>query len=192
MGRRSRGALVGHVGDVAVDERVADQKAHVLVVARCFVLNADPRRTRKPGHPRQQLPVLANVGAQFRSGCNDSTAAPTPPTDSLTTMPARIDFITITLSTQDVTLDWETRRALLANLALGQQDVSRAIRKAFDDDVYASRPVTLTLDEKTYLLKVLEQWSLDTVGGYDSLHTELFTLRNALHDDLHDTPQPGE
>jgi hypothetical protein len=100
-------------------------------------------------------------------------------------MSERLDFITVKLSTEDVTLGWETRRALLANLALGQQDVGRAIRAAFDD-VGASRPVTLEPDEKTYLLKLLEQWSLDTVGGYDAMDAELFTLRNALIDDLHD------
>lgn len=100
-------------------------------------------------------------------------------------MPDRIDFITVKLSTEEVTLGWETRRALLANLALGQQDVGRAIRKAFDE-VGGSRPVTLTLDEKTYLLKLLEQWSLDTIGGYEALPDELFTLRNALINDLHD------
>jgi hypothetical protein len=105
-------------------------------------------------------------------------------------MPERLDFITVKLSTQDIPISWETRRALLANLALGQHDIGRAIRKAFDD-VDASRPVTLKLDEKTYLLKLLEQWSLDTVGGYDAMSAELFTLRNALIDDLHDAGQGG-
>ena len=100
-------------------------------------------------------------------------------------MPERIDFITVKLSTQDVTVSWETRRALLANLALGQQDVGRAIRKAFDD-IDASRPVTLGLDQKTYLLDLLEQWSHDTISGYDALPAEIFALRNALIDDLHD------
>ena len=100
-------------------------------------------------------------------------------------MPERIDYITVQLSTQDVTVSWETRRALLANLALGQQDVGRAIRTAFDD-VAAGRPVTLELDQKTYLLDLLEQWSLDTVSGYDALPAEILVLRNALIDDLHD------
>jgi hypothetical protein len=104
-------------------------------------------------------------------------------------MPERLEFITIKLSTQDVTLGWETRRALLAKIGLGQSEVGRAIRKAFDD-VGPSRPVTLKRDEKTYLLKLLEQWSLDTIGGYDSMSGELFTLRNALIDDLHDAGQP--
>jgi hypothetical protein len=103
-------------------------------------------------------------------------------------MPERVDFIIVKLSTEEVTLGWETRRALLANLALGQQDVGRSIRKAFDD-VGASRPVTLKLDEKSYLLKLLEQWSLDTIGGYGALPDELFTLRNALINDLHDASE---
>jgi hypothetical protein len=109
---------------------------------------------------------------------------------SLTAMPERVDHITVKLSTEDITLGWETRRALLAKLGeqqhpLGEHDVGRAIRKAFDD-VGASRPVTLKRDEKTYLLKLLEQWSLDTVGGFDAMSAELFALRNALIDDLHD------
>ena len=54
------------------------------------------------------------------------------PSRTLPPMPERLDFITVKLSTQEVTLGWETRRALLANLALGQQDVGRAIRRAFD------------------------------------------------------------
>ena len=105
-------------------------------------------------------------------------------------MPERLDFITVKLSTQEVTLGLETRRALLANLALGQQDVGRAIRRAFPD-VDASRPVTLDLGQKTYLLEPLEQWSLDTVGGYDAMSAELFTLRNAVIDDLRDAEPPG-
>jgi hypothetical protein len=100
-------------------------------------------------------------------------------------MAERLEYITVKLSTQDVTISWETRRALLANLALGQQDVGRAVRKAFDD-VGADRPVTLELEQKTYLLDLLEQWSLDTVSGYDALPPEIFALRNALIDDLHD------
>ena len=116
--------------------------------------------------------------------------SPAAPSRTLPPMPERLDFITVKLSTQEVTLGWETRRALLANLALGQQDVGRAIRRAFDD-VDASRPVTLDLGQKTYLLELLEQWSLDTVGGYDAMSAELFTLRNALIDDLRDAEPPG-
>lgn len=47
--------------------------------------------------------------------------------------------------------------------------------------------MTLELEQKTYLLDLLEQWSLDTVSGYDALPAEILALRNALIDDLHDT-----
>ena len=40
--------------------------------------------------------------------------------------------------------------------------------------------MTLKLDEKTHLLKLLEQWSLNTVGGYDAMDAELFTLRSVI------------
>ena len=73
----------------------------------------------------------------------------------------RLDQITVRLSTDEVTLPWTTREQLLTKLGqhpLGEHDLDRAIRKAFDD-VGASSPVTLTLDQKTHLLRLLEQSS---------------------------------
>ena len=37
------------------------------------------------------------------------------------------------------------------------------------------------------MLDVIELWARQTDGGFDELPEGIFALRNALHDDLHDT-----
>ena len=105
-------------------------------------------------------------------------------------MPERLDRITIKLSSTEVTLGWATRQLLLDEIRhhpLGNADMDRAIIKRFED-VGATRPVTLDLNQKPYLLSLIEHWSTDS-GGYDGLPQGLFQLRNALIDDLHEAAQ---
>ena len=101
-------------------------------------------------------------------------------------MPERLEQVTVRLSSGDVIVPWEARQTLLNEL--GKHTPGRDIRGAFEA-VGATRPVTLTLTQKTYLLTVIEQWAVETVRGYDALPGAIFTLRNTLLDDLHDAEQ---
>ncbi len=101
-------------------------------------------------------------------------------------MPERLQQVTVSLSTGDVIVPWEVRQTLLNEL--GKHTPGREIRVAFEA-VGATRPVTLTQPQKTYLLEVIEQWAVETVNGFDALPDAILTLRNTLHDDLHDAEQ---
>ena len=97
------------------------------------------------------------------------------------------DGVTVELNSRDVPLSWSTREALLAGLREhppGDREFAHAICKAVED-VGASRIVLLTLECKIYLLRLLEEWSLE-VGEDDPARPGLFQLRNALIADLRD------
>ena len=105
-------------------------------------------------------------------------------------MPERLDRVTIPLSRETITLSWDTRTALLEQMK--HLDSCRPIRDAFDA-VGATRPVRLTHEQKSTLITVIEHWGSQVRGGLvDGLPEGLFDLRNALHDDLHDTGQRGQ
>ena len=53
------------------------------------------------------------------------------------------------------------------------------------EDIPATSPVLLTLEQKMYLLRVLGEWS-EAVGGYDAMPPGLFELRDALIAELRD------
>ena len=55
--------------------------------------------------------------------------------------------------------------------------------------VLRSQPVSLTTEQKGELLKVIEFWVRQVPGGYPEMPDGVYALRNALHDDLHDTQQ---
>ncbi len=80
----------------------------------------------------------------------------------------------------NVRLPWASRDVLLEQLR--RTEGTEGITKAFED-VGASRPVTLTIEQKALLFRVLEDWSL--ASSYDRMAAGLFGLRNALSDDLH-------
>jgi hypothetical protein len=103
-----------------------------------------------------------------------------------------LDGVTVELHSRDVTLSGSTRDALLAALRehpRGDNELGHAIRKAVED-VGASRIVLLTLECKMYLLRLLEEWSLE-VADDETARPELFELRNALSADLR-ASQPVE
>jgi hypothetical protein len=52
--------------------------------------------------------------------------------------------------------------------------------------VGTSQPVTLSGEEKVDLVKLIDEWGKQ-VGCWDMLPERVYDLRNALHDDLHDT-----
>ncbi len=110
----------------------------------------------------------------------------TPPVDSrtLTAMPERPDRVTIPLSRGDIVLTWDSRESVLEQLK--HLDTCQPIRDAFDA-VGGTRPVELRREQKITLFQIIEFWANETSGGYDGLPDVIYELRNALHDDLHDT-----
>jgi hypothetical protein len=94
-----------------------------------------------------------------------------------------IDHVEIPLGRETITLPWASREALLGQFK--HLDSMLDIRRQFEN-VGTSRPVQLTREQKRDLLQVIVQWASEE-GGYDRLPEGIFDLRNALHDDLHDT-----
>jgi hypothetical protein len=100
-----------------------------------------------------------------------------------------IDYVRIPLSREMIALPWESRQALLEQLA--HLDSMRDVRKAFDD-VGATWPVRLSQQQKGDLIQVIEHWGSQQPGGLtEGLPSGIFALRNALHDDLHDAGPEG-
>ena len=105
---------------------------------------------------------------------------------STAAMPDRLDNVTISVDSRHVHLTWPVRTALLDQLR--RDDTGEPIVKAFED-VDATSPVELTLEQKADLLLALETWGLRAPNGFKTLPYEIFALRNALYDDLHDAEQ---
>ena len=94
-------------------------------------------------------------------------------------MPERPDTITVALSLGDITLSWDTRRALLARL----QHVSESSSlRAMFEAVGATRPVELNPAQRATLVGLLEKWTLED----DEVPADLIELRNKLSEDLAD------
>ena len=98
-------------------------------------------------------------------------------------MSGRLEHIRIATGRGDnsksVRLPWASRDVLLEQLR--RAGGAEGITKAFED-VGATRPVTLTIEQKAMLFRVLEEWSQET--SFDRMPAGLFGLRNALSDDL--------
>jgi hypothetical protein len=97
-------------------------------------------------------------------------------------VPERLDRINIALSGGDVTLDWDTREALMRRLEHVRSTTK--IRASFEA-VGASRPVQLSGPQRTALLVTLEIWASDG-AGQEPMPQGLYELRDALLRDLHD------
>lgn len=82
---------------------------------------------------------------------------------------------------KNVRLPWSSRDVLLEQLR--RTEGTEEITEAFED-AGTSRPVTLTIEQKALLFRVLEDWAL--TSSFDRMPAGLFGLRNALSDDLHD------
>ena len=100
-------------------------------------------------------------------------------------MPERLDRVTVPLNGGDVILTWDARQALMRRL----QSVQETFRlRASFEAVGASHPVELTGGQRTALLLILEEWTLD-LDGHEAMPQDLYELRNALITDLHDAEQ---
>jgi hypothetical protein len=99
-------------------------------------------------------------------------------------MHGRLEHIRIATNREggkNVRLPWASRDVLLQQLR--RTEDTEGITKAFED-AGSSRPVTLTIEEKALLFRVLEDWAL--TSSFDRMPAGLFGLRNALSDDLPD------
>lgn len=97
--------------------------------------------------------------------------------------------MTVSLNRGEVGLPWESRTALLDEIR--RVEFAKAIVDAFEA-VGTSRPVTLTEGQKADLIDCIESWASQTPGGFEGLPEGMYELRNALHDDLHDSRrEPG-
>jgi hypothetical protein len=107
---------------------------------------------------------------------------------SLPAMSGRLEHIRIATgrgdNSKNIRLPWASRDVLLEQLR--RAEGADGITKAFED-VGTSRPVTLTIEQKAVLFRVLEDWAL--TSSFDRMPAGLFGLRNALSDDLHDAEQ---
>ena len=84
-------------------------------------------------------------------------------------MPERLDRITVSVPSGDVTVSWATRQVLMARLA--QRDDTAAIRARFDA-VGASGPVELSREERVALRDLIGEWLYEPdvpVPEYDEL-----------------------
>lgn len=100
-------------------------------------------------------------------------------------MPERLDRVVVTTSRRSgtVALPWTSREKLLAEIR--HLDSAAGIVKAFGD-VGATRPVTLTDEDRALLFELLEFWSARV--GFEQLPVGIWDLRCAIADDLHDDP----
>ena len=103
-------------------------------------------------------------------------------------MSGRLEHVKIAMDRggggNNVRLPWASRDVLLEQLR--RTEGAEGITKSFED-VGASRPVALTIEQKALLFRVLEDWSL--TSSFDRMPAGLFGLRNALSDDLDDAEQ---
>jgi hypothetical protein len=104
-------------------------------------------------------------------------------------VPERLDHVSIAIErgggANNVRLPWDSRENLLTKLRTiqGAEDIVKAF-----DDVGASRPVELTIQQKAFLYRVLDDRAF--TSGFEQLPTGFFELRNALSDEVADA-EPG-
>jgi hypothetical protein len=94
--------------------------------------------------------------------------------------------VRVALSRGDVAFPWASRQELLGEIR--HVDSAQSIVAAFEA-VGTSRPVVFTVEQKALLIELIEFWGNQTRFGLKALSEGMFELRNALHDDLHDTLQ---
>jgi hypothetical protein len=104
-------------------------------------------------------------------------------------MPERnINTVQVSSSRRIVELPWASREAMLAEFR--HLESMRSVKEKLMA-VGTTRPVELTTQEKADLVSVLDFWSNQIEGGFHGMPEGIYELRNALHDDLHDTQKSG-
>jgi hypothetical protein len=95
-------------------------------------------------------------------------------------MPERLDRVDVELAERTVTLTWDARAQLLAEMRHlpSLEPVSRDFVNAG-----ASRPVRIEQELRGDVFQVIEAWARKTPGGLRALPYGIFDLRNALADE---------
>jgi len=95
-------------------------------------------------------------------------------------MPGRLDRVDVELADRTVTLTWDARDQLLAEMRhLPSLD---PVRRDFEN-AGASRPVRIEHDLRGDVFQAIEAWARKTPGGLRALPAGIFDLRNALADE---------
>ena len=97
----------------------------------------------------------------------------------------RLDWVTVATSRGNITIPWASRDTLLREIR--RIDSAKSIRGAFEN-VDASSPVQLSLDDKRNLVGLLNFWSTEV--SIARLPEGIWDLRNALVEDVDDTTPP--
>lgn len=92
-------------------------------------------------------------------------------------MPERLDFVEVATGMEMVTLSWEAREGLLAQLPITLDPVRTEFENAG-----ASRPVKIPEQLKGAVIEAIDVWG-KSVGGPDGLPAGIHKLRNALMDE---------
>ena len=98
-------------------------------------------------------------------------------------MPERLDRVAIATTHATIELPWGSRDKLLHEIR--NLDGAKAIRTALDA-VGVSRPVSLGRDDQALLYHAINAWANSVT--IEELPEGVWTLRNALADELHGEP----
>jgi hypothetical protein len=96
-------------------------------------------------------------------------------------MPERLDRVDVELAERTVTLTWDVREQLVAEMR--HLPSLEPVRRDFEN-AGASRPVRIERELRGDVCQVIEAWARQTPGGLRALPDGLFDLRNALADEL--------
>ena len=98
----------------------------------------------------------------------------------LDAMPERLDRVDVELAERTVTLTWDVRGQLLAEMR--HLPSLEPVRRDFEN-AGASRPVRIERDLRGDVFQVIEAWARQTPGGLRALPDGILDLRNALVDE---------
>jgi hypothetical protein len=92
-------------------------------------------------------------------------------------MPERLDRVDVELAERTVTLTWDARGQLLAEMR--HLPSLEPVRREFEN-AGASRPVRIEREFRGDVFQVIEAWARNTPGGLFALPDGILDLRNAL------------
>jgi len=98
-------------------------------------------------------------------------------------MTRRVDIVSVALSRGAFEFPWDSRQELFDRMFYFPEAMP-SVRRRFEA-VGTSRPAEFTREEKSYLMRVIEDWA-QPPGTFDDLLPGIYELHNALIDDLQD------
>lgn len=92
-------------------------------------------------------------------------------------VPDRLNRVEVETAFEVVTLTWDERTRLLAEMA--HLNVLEPVRRAFEG-AGTSRPVKIAPELEGAVIRVIETWGANTEGGLPALPGAVLELRDAL------------